>query len=74
VLELDATTERAMPAKLPQQDFEALVRRAGLSLTPAQVAELYMGWQYVEPMLDRVRVHGRGRDAEPALIFRPEPA
>jgi len=63
-----------LPAKLPQADFEALVRRAGLSLTPAQVAELYKGWEYAEPMLERIRVHGRGREAEPALIFRPEPA
>lgn len=62
-----------MPAKLPQADFEALVRRAGLELTPAQLAELYMGWEYAEPMIARVRAHGRGREAEPALIFRPEP-
>ena len=25
-------------------DFEALIRRAGLALTPEQVAELYVGW------------------------------
>ena len=63
-----------MPAKLPQADFEAMVRRAGLTLTQAQIAELYTGWAYVEPMLDRVRGSDRGREAEPALIFRPEPA
>lgn len=63
-----------MPPKLPAADFEALVRRAGLRLTPAQVAELYAGWAHVEPMLERIRTHGRGREAEPALIFRPEPA
>jgi hypothetical protein len=62
-----------MSAKLPQADFEALIRRAGLDLTPAQITELYTGWAYVEPMLERIRVHGRGREAEPALIFRPEP-
>ena len=62
-----------MTAKLPQNDFATLVRRAGLDLTPAQVAELYSAWAHVEPMLERVRAHGRGREAEPALIFRPEP-
>ncbi len=62
-----------MPATLPQSDFEALVRRAGLALTPAQTAELYGAWAHVEPMLARIRSHGRGREAEPALIFRPEP-
>ncbi len=54
-------------------DFEALIRRAGLALTPEQVAELYVGWAHVEPMLARIRTPGRGRDAEPALTFRPEP-
>ena len=62
-----------MPAKLSQPDFEVLVRRAALDLTPAQISELYRGWEYVEPILERIRVHGRGREAEPALIFRPEP-
>lgn len=55
-------------------DFEALIRRAGLAITPAQVAELYIGWGHVEPMLARIRTPLRGREAEPALIFRPEPA
>jgi hypothetical protein len=63
-----------MQPKTPLADFEALVRRAGLPLTPAQVAELYAGWAYVEPMLDRIRTEGRGREAEPAHVFRPEPA
>lgn len=55
------------------EDFEALIRRAGLNLTHAQVSELYAGWAHVEPMLARIRAPERGRDAEPALIFRPEP-
>ncbi len=62
-----------MPPTLPHADFEALVRRAGLALTPAQIAELYTGWAHVEPMLERIRAKGRGREAEPALIFQPEP-
>ena len=44
------------------------------ALTPAQVAGLHAAWEHVEPMLARIRAHGRGRDAEPALIFRQEPA
>jgi len=61
-----------MPAKLPQADFEVLIRRAGLRLTEAQIAELYTAWEHVEPMLERVRAPGRGREAELALVFRPE--
>ena len=34
-----------MPPTLPQADFEALIRRAGLTLSPEQVAELYHGWE-----------------------------
>ncbi len=62
-----------MPEPTSRADFEALVRRAGLVLTPEQVAELHVGWAYVEPMLARIRTPGRGREAEPALTFRPEP-
>ncbi len=62
-----------MAARLPQSDFEALVRRAGLELTPAQIEHLYEAWELVEPMLDQVRAAGRGREAEPALIFKAEP-
>lgn len=63
-----------MPLTTSLTDFEALTRRAGLALTPIQVAELYAGWAYVEPMLLRIRTPVRGRDAEPAHIFRPESA
>lgn len=62
-----------MPPMTSLADFEALVRRAGLAITPEQVAELYVGWAHVEPMLARIRAPGRGREAEPALTFRPEP-
>ena len=63
-----------MQPKMPLADFEALTRRAGLPLTPEQVAELYAGWAYIEPMLARIRGENRGREAEPALTFRPEPS
>ena len=63
-----------MQAKLSQADFEVLIRRAGLRLSPEEVADLYRAWAHVEPMLERIRTQGRGREAEPALTFRPEPA
>lgn len=62
-----------MPARLSPTDFDVLIRRAGLALTPEQVADLYEAWEYVEPMLDRVRGTARGREAEPAVMFRAEP-
>ncbi len=61
-----------MPARLPQEDFAALVRRAGVALSPAEIDELYGAWANVESMLERVRAGTRPREAEPALIFRPE--
>ncbi len=61
-----------MMAKTSREDFEALVRRAGLSLSLDQITHIYEGWGYVEPMLDRIRTHGRGREAEPAHIFRAD--
>ena len=61
-----------MQPKTSLEDFQALVRRAGLTLTPAQILELHSGWAHVEPMLERIRIHGRGREAELALTFRPE--
>lgn len=59
-------------AKTSLDDFNALVRRAGLSLTPEQIAEIHIGWGYVEPMLERIRSYGRDRAAEPAHVFRPD--
>lgn len=62
-----------MPAKLPQHDFNALIHRAGLELSSAEIDELYGAWENIEPMLDRIRGGGtRPREAEPAMIFRPE--
>ncbi len=61
-----------MPPKTSLQDFTALVRRAGLALTDAQINEIYKGWGYVERLLERIRVPGRGREAELAHTFKPE--
>jgi hypothetical protein len=52
-------------------DFRVLVRRAGLTLTDAQVAELHGVWRYVEGMAARNRTPALAREAEPAVIFKP---
>lgn len=57
-----------MTPKITEAEFAVLVKRAGLTLTDAQRAELYKGYGYVEEMIARVRTP-RGREAEPAHIF-----
>ncbi len=59
-------------AKTSREDFEAMVRRAGVSLTASQTEHIYEGWGFIEPMLERIRTHGRDRAAEPAHIFQPD--
>jgi hypothetical protein len=54
------------------EDFTALVRRAGLALTEAQIVELYGAWGYVEKMLTRNRTPALAREAEPSHIFKPQ--
>lgn len=62
-----------MQAKTTPADFAALIRRAGLTLSEAQTAEIYAGWPYIEQMLDRLRGPSpRPREAEPAHIFVPQ--
>ena len=61
-----------MPSPTSKADFEALVRRTGIMLAPQQVTEIYQGWTLMAPQLDRLRAHGRGREAEPGHIFRPD--
>ncbi|MBC7635005.1 MAG: hypothetical protein H7251_05325 [Acetobacteraceae bacterium] len=59
-------------AVTPRNDMDALLRHAGLSLTPTQIDQLHEGWTFMAPQLDRVRLYGRGREAEPGHIFRPD--
>lgn len=58
--------------KTSREDFEVLVRRAGLSLSAIQIDQIYDAWALVEPMLERIRGCGRDRTAEPAHIFRAD--
>lgn len=59
-------------AKISRDDFEALIRRTGLSLSPAEIEHMREGWALVEPMLERIRSHDLDRVAEPAHIFRAD--
>ena len=54
------------------EDFAAMVRRAGLKLTTAQIAETHGAWGYVEEMLARNRKPALAREAEPSHIFKPD--
>jgi len=48
--------------------FDALVRRAGLTLSEAQAAELHIAWGTLEALIERLRVPAPS-DLEPATIF-----
>ena len=59
--------------KTSLEDLTALVRRAQLPMSAAQIAELHGGaWVYVERMIARVTGDGIERFAEPAHIFKPD--
>jgi hypothetical protein len=60
-----------MSSPLTQSEFEALVKRAGLPLTPENIADLYSAWPHIERFAARLRNPARGREAEPAHLFRP---
>jgi len=55
------------------EEFAALLKRAGLDLTPTHQAELREGYVALQPYLARLR---RGDDPtlEPAHVFRAKPA
>jgi hypothetical protein len=57
-----------MDSSISGSDFQVLLRRSGLELTPAQAATLLEGYALMQPMLERIRP-ARGREAEPAHVF-----
>lgn len=59
-----------MDSSISSEEFDFLARRAGLTLTPPQKAELITVYGHVRAMAERVR-QPRGRDAEPAHVFVP---
>jgi len=58
--------------KTSREDIEVLIRRAGLSLSAAQLDQIHDGWTKVEPMLERIRGEGRSDSPAPAHIFRAD--
>jgi hypothetical protein len=57
-----------MAAAITSEEFDFLAKRAGLSLTAAQKAEIMGAYPHIAAMAERVRTP-RGREAEPAHIF-----
>ena len=58
--------------RITREDFDALVRASGLTLSEEQKRELHAAYGYIEAMSARVRAGGeRPRSAEPAIIFNP---
>jgi hypothetical protein len=60
-----------MTAPIDRASFDALAAHLRLPLTEAQADELHEMYRHLEPKIARV-CGARPRDAEPALIFRPE--
>lgn len=52
-----------------ETEVTVVTRRAGLRLTPAQIAELVAAQVALRGMLDRIRVPLLPLDAEPAVTF-----
>lgn len=61
-----------MPDPTTREDFAALIRRTGLTVSEPVIDELHTIWPYYERMFERLRNPARGREAEPAHIFRAE--
>lgn len=57
-----------MESSISRAEFEFLMRRAGIALTPQQVDELHGVYGYIEAFAVRVRAHG---EPEPAHLFAP---
>ncbi|HTB37571.1 MAG TPA: hypothetical protein VK777_10805 [Reyranella sp.] len=56
---------------IAEAELEAMLARAGLTLTPAQVKEILPGAEIFRRMIERVNAP-LPRDAEPALTFDVE--
>jgi hypothetical protein len=51
------------------RDFGTLIRRAGLSLSAAHLAQMREVWVLVEPLIERVRANDHDHFREPAQVF-----
>ena len=57
---------------MTDEEFHAALSRSGLTLTPETLAELRQASALVEDFIARV-TRDKPAEAEPALVFRPEP-
>ncbi|MBN9306991.1 MAG: hypothetical protein BGO82_05190 [Devosia sp. 67-54] len=58
--------------RLSRSAVEILLRRAGLTVSQAEIEELQQAWFLLEPILELVRAEGRDPVVEPAQIFRAD--
>ncbi len=61
-----------MPPETTEAEFDALVARAGIPLTPAQKAGIHAIWGGVEAMQRLVRTPAPAPEAEPSTTFSTE--
>ena len=54
--------------KISEAEFDALVRRAGMTLSPQQRSEIYRAYGVIEMLTERLR-QPRRFDVEPATIY-----
>jgi hypothetical protein len=62
----------AATPKLPRAGFDLLLARAGLTLSEAQKAELYIAYASLEMLCERLH-EPLPLDAEPAVMFACDP-
>ncbi|HZT52003.1 MAG TPA: hypothetical protein VFA22_08720 [Stellaceae bacterium] len=58
---------------LSRAEFDALLRRAGLTTSETQRAELYAAWETLETLIARLRTPLIALEDEPAPIIDLEP-
>jgi hypothetical protein len=61
-----------MPPRTTEAEFDALLRRAGLELTPDQKSGIHAVFGAIEAMQDRIRTPSLPAEAEPATTFAAE--
>jgi hypothetical protein len=60
-----------MSDRSAEAEFEVLLARTGMQLTPAQKQSVFEGYPHLQALLARIGTP-RGIEAEPAVIFVPE--
>jgi hypothetical protein len=60
-----------MPDPMPEPLFDALIARAGLTLTPEQRSSIHAASRHLVAATERLRPQG-GVEVEPATVFAPK--